>query len=94
MMKDLFGFWKYDGFPYILGGTIIEMNSSGYIQTKEYGPGHWFNPIKILPLKEGKELLNKLEELEYEYRNKNKELLETYKEKANLIAPWGKECGI
>jgi hypothetical protein len=68
MNKTLFAFWKYDQFPFVLGGTVEDINEEGLVQTKEYGKGFWFNPVKMLPLKEGKELLAKLNNLDYERR--------------------------
>lgn len=62
-VTGMFAFWRYSGFPFALGGTIIEMNEEGRVQTKEYGVGNWFMPFKIVPLATGKALLAKLEKI-------------------------------
>ena len=58
-------FWKYDQFPYILGGIIMgwSLNDPGYIETKEYGKGYYFKPVKIVPASIGKRMLAELEQL-------------------------------
>lgn len=62
-LKGCVAFWPYDKFPFILGGHITEMNERGAVETREYGPGFFFKPIKILPAKAGEAALAKLEEL-------------------------------
>ena len=51
--QELYAFWSYDQFPYVLGGTITKIHDDSSIETKEYGPGARFSPIKIVPLKAG-----------------------------------------
>ena len=57
--QTLYAFWKYDQFPYVLGGTVTKMNGDGSVQIKEYGNSS-FNPVKILPLEDGKKMQNAL----------------------------------
>ena len=64
MNKPLFAFWKYDKFPYVLGGTVTKMRNDGYVETVEFGVGYAFKPVKILPLEAGKQLLMQLNQLE------------------------------
>jgi hypothetical protein len=68
MNQALFALWKYDAFPYVLGGEITrfcekDWPGKDYVETKNYGPGCYFKPVKIVPLKVGKELLAKYEAL-------------------------------
>ena len=51
--QDLYAFWSYDQFPYVKGGTITKIHDDSSIETKEYGPGACFSPLKIVPLKAG-----------------------------------------
>jgi len=60
-MKGYYAFWRYDLFPYVLGGTITKMREDGCVGTVEYGS--YFNPVKILPVDAGKELHKKIEAL-------------------------------
>ena len=61
--RELFAFWQYDTYPYLLGGTITQMDDQGRIETVEYGHGNWFRPVKILPVKAGQELMRQICEL-------------------------------
>lgn len=66
MKQKLYAFWKYDLFPFVLGGEITRMDNDGYVETVGYGPGFLFKPIKILPLEEGKRIAMLLTELKQE----------------------------
>lgn len=61
-ITGLFAFWKYSSFPFVLGGTVVEMRPDGAVRTKEYGH-MWFVPIKIMPVVAGKKLLAQLEKV-------------------------------
>lgn len=80
----LFAFWKYDSFPYFLGGPFEEMNSKGAVRPLNYG-GYWFNPVKIYPEETGLELSNKLKQLDEERRQAIKDLEMAYKVKLGLL---------
>jgi hypothetical protein len=67
MSSQFFAFWRYDhSYPYILGGSVTKMYSDGRVETKEYGPGTSFMPIKLLPLAQGKVLMKKIKALAHE----------------------------
>lgn len=72
-MKGYYAFWRYDLFPYILGGTITKMKENGCVETVEYGKGNYFRPMKILPEDAGKELHEKIRILEKEHNAALKE---------------------
>jgi hypothetical protein len=61
-ITGLFAFWKYSSFPFVLGGTVVEMRPCGTVRTKEY-VYMWFMPIKIMPVEAGKKLLAQLEKV-------------------------------
>lgn len=84
-MSEQFAFWKYDGFPYLLGGTVTKMDDTGRVETKEYGKGFWFMPVKILPVNAGKRMLAKLEELRKKHSVAEKEFRATWKQAANHL---------
>lgn len=64
MNKELYAFWKYDQFPFVLGGQITNMRSDGAVETVGYGKGYWFTPVKILPLEEGRKMAMRLKQLQ------------------------------
>lgn len=83
----LFALWRYDTYPYVLGGTITDILANGNVETKEYGYGFYFKPLLILPVKEGKELLNRLEALEDEYSKALEKFHKEWIVKAMAITP-------
>jgi len=85
IMETLFAFWKHDHMPYCLGGRITKIVKKGLVETKEYGKGHLFRPFLILPLAEGKEIMEKLEELQAQKRDEEIELIDKYRNKVASI---------
>lgn len=63
MTDALYAFWRYDLFPFYLGGQVSKMKDDGSVQTIEYGPGYYFKPVLLLPLAAGKSLMAKLNDL-------------------------------
>ena len=62
----VYGFWHYDKFPYVLGATgrvIREGHAEGCFHADGYGGAAFANP-KIVSLKKGKEIKQKLDALE------------------------------
>jgi len=86
-MKGLFALWRYDLFPYVLGGTVDLMSAKGNVNTVEYGYGMNFTPIKLMPVKAGKALLAKLMELREEHRAATKKLNDEFMEKIYALLP-------
>lgn len=66
-MEGYYAFWNYDTCPYLLGGEITQMRDNGRVETKQYGKGHFFMPVKILPAEQGKKLLAELDRLRADY---------------------------
>lgn len=69
----LYAFWRYDLFPFVLGGEITTFHDDGRITAKGFGGYAGFKPIKVLPEGAGKALLAKLKILKDKY---DSELLE------------------
>lgn len=90
MNQKLFAFWEYSSYPYVLGAEIENMLPDGFINAKGYG-GYSFKPIKILPLKEGKELKVKLDNLKEEYDKAEKDLRKVYNKKLMEVADFIKK---
>ena len=85
MKKKLFAFWKYDQFPYCLGGEITDMRDNGSIETVEYGRGAYFKPVLILPLEQGKATMKELKVLEAARAEAIKAVNKTFQEQALKI---------
>jgi hypothetical protein len=65
-VTDLFAFWRYDLYPYVLGAPITRMDDNGNAFAPSYQA--WFHPIKIMPLEAGKALGARLEQMRAEHR--------------------------
>lgn len=68
VLRGLYALWRYDSYPYVLGGTVTRMDQMGAVETREFGVGRWFKPLKILPIKEGRALRKQFEKLREEFR--------------------------
>jgi len=103
-MKGQFAFWKYDLFPYVLGGKIKSMSlpthprhpSDPYkddkTRTVRYAYvesyGGGFIPIHIAGPKSGCETLFKLQQLRTEYHYAQEALRREFLDKALAVAPF------
>jgi|SRR6185503_17424500 len=69
-----YAFWKYDLFPFVLGGEVSRhcvLNGKEMVETINFGKGNWFVPIKVLDLEVGLKVQAKLDDL----TNRRKEFL-------------------
>ena len=84
------GFWKYDLFPYVLSGTVsgVGVSDTNLVQTVEFGKGHFFRPMIILPDDEGKVIADKLAQLREQYDQDVNDLREKYIKLRNEAAPF------
>jgi hypothetical protein len=80
-VADLFAFWDYDTFPYVLGAPVLEMNANGAVRPRGYG-GYWFRPIRLVSLSVGQKVWATLEKLRAERRAAEKALNEQWRRKA------------
>ena len=88
----MYAFWTYHvshcaGYPSMLGGEVTKMNEQGQVLTVGYGPGCWFRPTFMLPLKSGKELEQKVQALNEEFRTRLNALCEEFKVRAKALFP-------
>jgi hypothetical protein len=61
-MNELYAFWNYDSYPYIVGGVVKEMRDDGMVYIPSFQG--WFKPIKLLPREAGEKLHQHLKGLE------------------------------
>src|SRR5215208_5186423 len=64
---DLYAFWRYDSFPFVLGGPVTRMDEEGRVETENYGAGNWFTPARLLPRAAGEKLHGELKLLEAQH---------------------------
>lgn len=77
---ELYAFWKYDLYPYILGGEIVSQGKDDGFYIKGYG-NYQMIPNKIVSLKKGREFHKKLETLTRERKTKLDDIRREYESK-------------
>ena len=85
MKLKLYAFWKYDLFPFVLGGTVTDIRSNGSVETEGYGQGFYFKPFMIVPNEDGKVIMAKLRNLQDEYRIAQVKLNNEFMNRRNAI---------
>jgi len=83
-MNRIMAFWKYDMYPYLLWGEVVEFKAKGSIVAKGYEPMA-FMPEFILEYEEGLKLSVRLETLRKNYNAQKKSLLKTYQDLATEV---------
>lgn len=80
----LWAFWRYDLFPYLLGGRVTKSYASGTVKVEGYGD-HTFRPKMLLLGKEGEELCDKLKALTAERDDMLKGVEATFRKKLDAL---------
>ena len=76
--------WRYSQFPYVICGVgFMEDNGTAYLPSYM----NHFRPIKVLSLKDGKELAVKLDALEQEHKAALETLHEGFVARLRMICP-------
>lgn len=82
-MNKMFAFWKQEQFPFLLGAEVVRMHPNGSVSVRGYR--EVVNPIRLLPLKEGRQLSIKLSEMAAARRQAEKALEKEWEEKAKEL---------
>ncbi len=72
-LDGVFVFWKYDLYPYVLGGEATKLRKDGAVYVPSY-QGWFTNPIRFTTLEHGKELLARIKKTEQDYNRARKAL--------------------
>jgi hypothetical protein len=78
--QELYVFWKYDVYPFILGAPLVRLLDNGHAVPEGYG-GRSFKPKLIVPKKRGVQLHALLKGLELEYRDALRLLAQEWNER-------------
>jgi len=81
---NLFIFWEYESFPYILGGIATNICEDGKFEVEGY-PGFRFKAIACYPIAMGITIKQKLAILTKDYAKKRQHLEEEFKNKVKEI---------
>lgn len=82
----MIAFWKYDLFPFCLGGKVAKEREDGCVYIESYRS--WFKPVAVFLDEEGLALLDKINALEQLRNRELREFNEKYDEELNSIAPF------
>ena len=66
-VSDLFAFWPYDTFPFMLGARVVEMREDGRVVAEGY-TGLVFTPFKLMPREAGEKLWKQVETMRVDHR--------------------------
>lgn len=80
--KPLYGFWKYDQPPFILGGNIKSITEDHHIAIDNY-IGYTFKPLVIVPKEKGEEIQKRINAAEQAYKEKINNALAELKQTIN-----------
>lgn len=58
---QLYAFWSYDQFPYVLGGEVVKLEGDS-VQVKGFG-SYWIKPIKLTSYEAGKKLHDEIKSI-------------------------------
>lgn len=81
--QRLWAFWKYDRWPFLLGGEIDHFTAGGSVYITSYQSA--FKPVLILSYKEGKSLLESLITMGAQLEADTIALRQSYTKKANEL---------
>ena len=84
MDQRIYAFWRYDKFPYFLGGEVLRFLDEGHIAVSNYH-GSIFKPVKIVPLEMGKKKQSEIDNIKAEYQIKQRLLQKEYTDKIEQI---------
>lgn len=82
----MFAFWKYDLYPYYIGGKVTEDFGDDGVEVAGY-PGSIVRPTFFLPDEKGEKLVEELKDLKFRERVARDVLKEEWIEKLNMYLP-------
>jgi hypothetical protein len=84
MPQDLYAFWRYDQFPYVLHGRVVHMADDGTVRVQGYQTMR-FKPILLLPVGSGEELGAKINAVRSEHQVELDKLNESFKDQVREL---------
>lgn len=83
---ELYAFWRYDQYPYVLHGEVAEMKDDGGVTLKSYA-GMYVKPLLLLPLGSGRQVGEQIDKLRADYKEAKLKLKETWRQNAAVVLP-------
>lgn len=86
-VSNLFAFWSYGSFPFVLGGPVVAMNADGRVLLATYG-GRIVRPCHLTTKKAGAAMLAELEKLCAEHDKAEKTFRNEWRAKVAELLPF------
>lgn len=86
--EEMVAFWRYDHFPFVLGGHVTKLRGDGAVETRQYDLGNFFKPFRILPKGKGEEALVQLHNIREEHNKATRVFNKEWQGKLLEILPW------
>lgn len=80
---NLYVFWKYDLFPYVLGSAATKMKDDGRVYVPNYQG--WVRPVKIVPIEEGERISKQIQGIEKERKEEEIKFQKKWDEKISIV---------
>ena len=84
--QKLYAFWRYDRYPFVLGGPIMKIGDGGEVYPEGY-EGCRFKPIKILPLDAGVRLHQQIRALADRYNVELEKMQASWRKRVEDLLP-------
>lgn len=75
--SNMFAFWKYDRYPFLLGGEYTKVDTAGAVYVPSFQS--WRKPELVLDAERGAQLRETLKTLERQYKEESERLLVNFK---------------
>lgn len=85
-VSNLFAFWSYTSFPFVLGGPVVAMHADGRVLLATYG-GMTVRPCHLTTKKAGAALLAELEKLRSQHAKEEKAFQAKWRSRAAELLP-------
>ena len=84
----LVALWRYDRFPFVLGGHVTNRDESGSVVTREFGRGNYFKPFRLVPASAGEKSLEALAKIRGEHEAAQRAFNKEWSAKLRKAFPW------
>lgn len=84
---ELYAFWRYDQFPYVLHGNVVDLRRDGCVRVEGYLTTAFY-PLLLLPKEEGQKLGREINKLRAEHRAAREEFEKEWRVRLRTITPY------
>jgi hypothetical protein len=82
--QQLYAFWNYDQFPYVLHGRVVHMSGDGYVKIEGYSTMR-FRPVLLMPVEAGEKLGEQINAVRAEHKEALAEFNVSWKDRVREL---------